>query len=366
MPPLPPLTKALMLICTAVFFADTFVRLDLWFALWPLQSGMFLPWQVVSYGFLHGSLTHLAFNMLGLWMFGSELERLWGQRRYMFFLLAGVLAAAAVQLVFTMLVGARTPTVGASGALFALLLAYGMLFPERTIMPLFPPIPMKARTFVIVFGAISLFLGLSGGGGVAIQNRSTSLTPAGDADPSGTSGVDTRPAMSFALGVGTTPAARFAVGGIFRVTTFFEQGTDLAIGPRFATGGFARGDFGLVDQAHLDRRLEIRGRIDQGDADIADLDAVASSGDGVLLEAAVHAQAGSDQRLDAITPATEGDDARVFERGAQIVDEDGLIGSAAYGQGFAKMDFLLELQAALALLDDAANEPFHGVLAPFS
>lgn len=87
---------------------------------------------------------------------------------------------------------------------------------------------------------------LSGGGGVAIQNRSTSLTPAGDADPSGTSGVDTRPAMSFALGVGTTPAARFAVGGIFRVTTFFEQGTDLAIGPRFATGGFSRGDFGLA------------------------------------------------------------------------------------------------------------------------
>lgn len=87
---------------------------------------------------------------------------------------------------------------------------------------------------------------LSGGGGVAIQSRSTTVGADGLAVPNGASGVDTRPAMSFALGVGTTPAARFAVGGVLRFTTFFEQGTDIAIGPRFATGGFARGDFGLA------------------------------------------------------------------------------------------------------------------------
>ncbi|HPO19035.1 MAG TPA: rhomboid family intramembrane serine protease [Rubrivivax sp.] len=156
-----------MLICTAVFFADTFVRLDLWFALWPLQSGMFLPWQVVSYGFLHGSLTHLAFNMLGLWMFGSELERLWGRTRYGWFLLASLLAAAATQLLVTWLSGSNVPTVGASGALYGLLLAFGMLFPNRTIMLLIPPIPMKARTFVIVFGTIELVLGMAGRSGVA-------------------------------------------------------------------------------------------------------------------------------------------------------------------------------------------------------
>lgn len=168
MPPIPPVTQALMLACTAVFCLQFIVPvIDLLFALWPVGSGAFWPWQVVTYAFLHGGMLHLFFNMLGLWMFGSELERLWGQRRYMFFLLAGVLAAAAVQLVFTMLVGARTPTVGASGALFALLLAYGMLFPNRVIMPLFPPIPMKARTFVFVFGAIELAMGLTGGGGVA-------------------------------------------------------------------------------------------------------------------------------------------------------------------------------------------------------
>ncbi len=167
MPPISPLTKALMLTCTAVFCLGFFVRLEFLFALWPLQSGLFMPWQVVSYGFLHGSLMHLAFNMLGLWMFGSELERLWGRTRYWQFLLASLLAAAATQLLITWLSGSNVPTVGASGALFGLLLAFGMLFPNRIIVPLIPPIPMKARTFVIVFGALELLLGLGGSSGVA-------------------------------------------------------------------------------------------------------------------------------------------------------------------------------------------------------
>jgi membrane associated rhomboid family serine protease len=168
MPPLPPATQALMLICTAVFCLQYILPpLDLWFALWPLGSGRFLPWQPLSYAFLHGSVLHLFFNMFGLWMFGAELERLWGQRRYLQFLLAGVLAAAIAQLLVTWLTDSPVPTVGASGGLFALLLAFGMLFPNRVIMPLFPPIPMKARTFVIVFGAIELTLGFTGGGGVA-------------------------------------------------------------------------------------------------------------------------------------------------------------------------------------------------------
>jgi membrane associated rhomboid family serine protease len=167
MQPIPPLTQALMLICTAVFCVDQFIRLEILFALWPLQSGLFWPWQVVSYGFLHGSMLHLFFNMLGLWMFGSELERLWGRGRYAQFLLASLLAAALTQLLITWLTRSNVPTVGASGALFGLLLAFGMLFPNRVIMPLFPPIPMKARTFVIVFGVIELLFGLSGRSGVA-------------------------------------------------------------------------------------------------------------------------------------------------------------------------------------------------------
>jgi membrane associated rhomboid family serine protease len=167
MPPIPPVTQALMLVCTAIFCLEFFLPLARWFALWPLGSGLFLPWQPVSYAFLHGSTFHLFFNMLGLWMFGSELERLWGTRRYLAFLLAGALAAALAQSIITAATGSVVPTVGASGSLFALLLAFGMLFPNRVIVPLFPPIPMKARTFVIVFGAIELALGLAGSSGVA-------------------------------------------------------------------------------------------------------------------------------------------------------------------------------------------------------
>ncbi len=157
-----------MLICTAFFCLQLFVPLvDAFFALWPLRSGAFFPWQIVSYAFLHGDTMHLFFNMLGLWMFGSELEQLWGRKRYIQMLLASVVAAAGVQLLFTSLTGSRSPTVGASGALFGLLLSFGMLFPNRVIMPLFPPIPMKARTFVMVFGGLELLMGLSGRSGVA-------------------------------------------------------------------------------------------------------------------------------------------------------------------------------------------------------
>ena len=161
MPPIPPLTRNLMLACTAFFCLQAFLPLERWFALWPLSNG-FLPWQVVTYAFLHGSPMHLFFNMLGLWMFGSELERIWGGKRYLQFYFASVLSAAATQILVTLLLGSPYPTVGASGGIFGLLLAYGMLFPNRTIMPLFPPIPMKAKTFVAVYGGLELFLGVTG------------------------------------------------------------------------------------------------------------------------------------------------------------------------------------------------------------
>lgn len=169
MPPMPPITQALLLINVAAFCVDYFV--GPWFtqllALWPLGHG-FLPWQIVTYAFLHGSIGHLFFNMLGLWMFGAELERLWGPKRFIQFYAASVLAAAATQLVTTSLTGSVYPTVGASGGLFGLLLAFGMLFPDRIIMPLFPPIPMKAKIFVALYGGLELFLGFTGSGaGVA-------------------------------------------------------------------------------------------------------------------------------------------------------------------------------------------------------
>jgi len=169
MPPLPPVTKALILICVGVFFAQQLLppTFELWFALWPLQSGRFLPWQLASYSFLHGSFGHLFFNMLALWMFGGEIERLWGTKRYLQFLLASTASAAVVQVIWSFLIGSMSPTVGASGATFGLLLAFGMLFPERRIMLLIPPIPMKAKVFVAIFGAIELVLGVTGGSGIA-------------------------------------------------------------------------------------------------------------------------------------------------------------------------------------------------------
>ncbi len=169
MPPLPPVTKALILICVGVFCAQQLLppAFEVWFALWPLQSGRFMPWQLASYSFLHGSFGHLFFNMLALWMFGGEIERLWGTRRYQQFLLASAASAAVVQVIWTFLIGSMSPTVGASGATFGLLLAFGMLFPERRIMLLIPPIPMKAKVFVAIFGAIELVLGVTGGSGIA-------------------------------------------------------------------------------------------------------------------------------------------------------------------------------------------------------
>lgn len=168
MPPLPSVTKAFILACVGAFcFFYLVPSWAPWFELWPLASGNFMPWQLVSYVFLHGDEWHLIFNMLGLWMFGGELERVWGPRRYTQILVASALTAAAVQLIFTWAIGSHSPTVGASGAIFGLLLSFGMLFPNRIIVPLIPPIPMKAKVFVAIFGGLELILGFNANSGVA-------------------------------------------------------------------------------------------------------------------------------------------------------------------------------------------------------
>jgi membrane associated rhomboid family serine protease len=134
------------------------------FALWPLQSSFpgFQPWQLLTYGFLHGGLTHIAFNMFMLWMFGRELELVYGPRRFLIYYITCVVGAGIVQLIVAMLQGGIYPTVGASGGVFGLLLLFGMTFPNRMIMLLIPPIPMKAKYMVILFGVVELSLGLSG------------------------------------------------------------------------------------------------------------------------------------------------------------------------------------------------------------
>lgn len=134
------------------------------FALWPAgpSNSPFMPWQLVTYGFLHGNLMHIAFNMFALWMFGRELELMMGPRRFLTYFLTCVIGAGFIQLIVAGTQGGLYPTVGASGGVFGILLAYGLAFPNRMIMLLFPPIPMKAKYFVLVFGLLELYLGVSG------------------------------------------------------------------------------------------------------------------------------------------------------------------------------------------------------------
>lgn len=159
MPPLPPVTQALLLANVALYFLESLVGGNLLstFALWPLGEG-FWPWQIGTYAFLHGSFEHLFFNMLGLWMFGAELEQLWGQRRFVQFYGASVIAAALVQLAVNAMLGTHGPTIGASGGLFGLLLAFAMIFPNRIIL-LFFVIPLKAKWLVLLYGIVELYQG---------------------------------------------------------------------------------------------------------------------------------------------------------------------------------------------------------------
>ena len=134
------------------------------FALWPAgpANSPFMPWQLLTYGFLHGNLMHIFFNMFALWMFGRELEMMMGPKRFLTYFFTCVVGAGLVQLLVAGVQGGLYPTVGASGGVFGILLAYGLAFPNRMIMLMFPPIPMKAKYFVLVFGLLELYLGVSG------------------------------------------------------------------------------------------------------------------------------------------------------------------------------------------------------------
>mgnify|MGYP003514149003 FL=1 len=176
-PKLPPVTQALLIANAAVFLLQMAVGDAALanFMLWPISDGSydpsspgfrFLPWQLLTYAFMHGSFSHMLFNMIALYMFGAALEHTRGNKRFLTYYLVCVVGAGLLQLLvgwWTMSNGGNAyPTVGASGGVFGLLLAYGMLFPNHRLMLLFPPIPMKARTFVILYGAIELMLGFTG------------------------------------------------------------------------------------------------------------------------------------------------------------------------------------------------------------
>jgi membrane associated rhomboid family serine protease len=167
---IPPVTLALLAANALVYLADPSGSgaLFAWFALWPPGSGVtgapgFELWQLVTYSFLHGNAPHIFFNMLALYMFGADIERLFGSRFFAAYYFAAVVAAAICHLLVSALLGSPPyPTVGASGGIYGVLLAYGIYFPNRQLMLLIPPIPMRARTFVIVFAVIELVLGVTG------------------------------------------------------------------------------------------------------------------------------------------------------------------------------------------------------------
>jgi membrane associated rhomboid family serine protease len=156
-----------MLVSNGLLFAIQQVQFELMlyhFALWPITSPRpeFHLWQLVSYGFLHGNVGHIFFNMFGLWMFGRDLERMMGARRFLTYYLTCVVGAGIVQLIVSGVQGGIYPTIGASGGVFGILLAFGMAFPNRMILLLFPPIPMKAKYMVILFGLLEFYFGVSG------------------------------------------------------------------------------------------------------------------------------------------------------------------------------------------------------------
>jgi membrane associated rhomboid family serine protease len=176
---IPPVVKGLLIINVALFLLTLFLQnsgisLIEYLSLFYPTSPYFHPYQIITHMFMHGGWQHILFNMFALWMFGSMLENIWGPKRFLFFYLFCGLGAAAVQLASTgymisqlhsqesIDIITNTPTLGASGAIFGLLVAFGYLFPNTELFIMFIPIPVKAKYVVIGYAGLELFLGFSG------------------------------------------------------------------------------------------------------------------------------------------------------------------------------------------------------------
>lgn len=172
-PRIPPVTRALIIANVVMFLLQWALGRPamLPLELWPIgssdgQSGGFLPWQLISSGFMHGDFGHLFFNMFALWMFGASLEQVWGEKRFLTFYLVCLVGGNLCQLALTSFLlaqsGQLSTSLGASGAVFGLLLGYGMLFPNRRMI-MFPiPVEIRARNLVIIFGVMELVLAYTG------------------------------------------------------------------------------------------------------------------------------------------------------------------------------------------------------------
>ena len=185
---MPPVVKNLIVINVLMYLITAITGNCMYenFALFYFKSPFFKPYQLVTHMFMHGGFTHILFNMYTLYIFGCVLERVWGSQKFLFYYFVTGIGAALLHMgvMYLQLRGyiadfnagdmfaqssiqsiLVTPTVGASGAIYGLLLAYGMLFPDNIMQLIFPPVALKAKWFVIIFGALELLLGLSGRGG---------------------------------------------------------------------------------------------------------------------------------------------------------------------------------------------------------
>jgi membrane associated rhomboid family serine protease len=171
---LPPVVKSLLVANGLMFILELSYGEPLItaLALWPLDprgsllhqpvQAHFQLLQLVSYSFLHGNLMHLFLNMYALWLFGTRMENVWGSSTFAVYYFVCVIGAGLVQLLVSTLSGDYYPTVGASGGVFGLLLAFGMRFPNEVLILIFPPVALPAKWFVTIYAAIELLAGVTG------------------------------------------------------------------------------------------------------------------------------------------------------------------------------------------------------------
>lgn len=166
--PLTPRVKYIMIACVVGFLLQMSVGARLYYVLGLVPAlfwGKLFLWQLVTYIFLHGGLWHLLFNLFALWIFGCEIERYMGSSRFTQYFFITAIGAGICTVLFTPRL--FLPVVGASGGIYGLLLAYAWFFPERYIYVWFL-FPMKAKHFVLLFGAIEFWSSLGGtGSGIA-------------------------------------------------------------------------------------------------------------------------------------------------------------------------------------------------------
>jgi len=159
---IPPVVKNLLIINGLVFLAQYVfegqgIQLGNWGALWGVGTGNFKVWQLITYQFMHGSIGHIFFNMLTLWMFGSTLENFWGSGRFLvFYIVCGIFAGIA-----QLIMQSNGVALGASGSIMGLMAAFAYLFPNTEMLFIFFPIPIKAKYMIPGFMALDLFGGIS-------------------------------------------------------------------------------------------------------------------------------------------------------------------------------------------------------------